>query len=500
MCTSVVVDPLCPHPSLPPLRGGGCESGAGGSSAALPTISPEELHRYLLRAHRLENQVRYRFIEGLRAMEMGRLYLKLGYSSTRQYAEKHFGWERSRVYEALRVAGCLDKLPLTKKAFMGGFPYSRVEEITRVASAETEAEWIDFAEKTSMRKLRVEVQDAKAKNRKRPRDGSFGLPAVRMRLPFDFSPEEYDLVEKALRKVAKELLAKLLDASAELGPKEALIFLAKRILETDPATAFEGRVEREDSIYTVLYHRCPGCRSSHLATEEGPVEVPPEAVERVEASAHKVEIRPEDEVPGTGGEKGPAIDRPNPRSLLRRLFLRDGRVCANPRCGRRSDLQGHHLQARSKGGRTALSNEITLCPTCHSLVELGYTQPVGSPLTGIEFRTRGDKIAADLRAESEEAGEIPVVAVAVSGYPDSVASCSGVSGYPNNCRGPKEPAIEPLPEEADAFSDAIAALRKLEFTETEALARARKGLERIRSRGEQPSAEALVKEGFRVRV
>ena len=206
MCTSVVAPP-CPHPSHPPLRGGGCESSAGGSSAALPTISPEELHRYLLRAHRLENRVKYRFIEGLRAMDAGRLYLKLGYSSTRQYAEKHFGWERSRVYEALRVAGCLEKLPLTKEAFMEGFPYSRVEEITRVATAETEAEWIDFARKTSMRKLRVEVQDARDKNRKHPRSGSFGLPAVRMRLPFDFSPEEYDLLEKALRKISKELLA-----------------------------------------------------------------------------------------------------------------------------------------------------------------------------------------------------------------------------------------------------------------------------------------------------
>ena len=490
MCTSVVVPP-CPRP------------------AALPTISPEELHRYLLKAHRLENRVKYRFIEGLRAMDAGRLYLKLGYSSTRQYAEKHFGWERSRVYEALRVAGCLEKLPLTKEAFVEGFPYSRVEEITRVATAETEAEWIAFARKTSMRKLRAEVQDAREKNRKHPRSGSFGLPAVRMRLPFDFSPEEYDLLEKALRKISKELLAKLLDPSKELGPREALIFLAKRILETDPATLLEGRVDREDSIYTILYHRCPDCRSSHLATEDGPVEVPPEVVERVEAGAHRVEIRPEDEVTATASAGEPDIDRPNPRSLLRRLFLRDGRVCANSGCGRTDNLQGHHLQARSRGGRTALSNEISLCPICHSMVELGYVEPVGSPLTGLEFRTRGDKIAADLRAESEEAAEIPVVVVAgVSGYPDSGLAAGEVgsgarsraSGYPDNREDAKKVVVEPRLEEADAFADAVQALRKLEFPKTEALSRARKALERLRGRGEKPTAEALVKEAFRVRA
>jgi hypothetical protein len=269
-------------------------------------------------------------------------------------------------------------------------------------------------------------------------------------------------------------------------------------------------VDREDSIYTILYHHCPDCRSSHLATEDGPVEVPPEVIDRVEAGAQRVEIRPEDEVAASAASGGePAIDRPNPRSLLRRLFLRDGRVCMNPGCGRTENLQGHHLQARSKGGRTALSNEISLCPICHSMVELGYVEPVGNPMTGLEFRTRGDRIAADLLAESEEAAEIPVVVVAgVSGYPDSGLAAgevgsgtrSRVSGYPDNREDGKKVVIEPRPEEADAFADAVHALRKLEFLKTEALSRARKGLERIRGRGETATAEALVKEAFRVRA
>ena len=70
MCTSVVVDPV---------------------PAALPTISPEGVHRYLLKAHRLGNRVNYRFILGLQAIDIGELWKELGATSTHAYAEEHFG-------------------------------------------------------------------------------------------------------------------------------------------------------------------------------------------------------------------------------------------------------------------------------------------------------------------------------------------------------------------------------------------------------------------------
>jgi hypothetical protein len=495
MCASVVriVPRSCPVP------------------AGVPTISPEELHRYLLWAHRLENDIRYRFIEGLRAIEEGQLYLALGAPSTQAYAEEHFGWERSQVYDALRVARRLDDLPRTKEAFLRGFPYSRVEEITRVASPETEGEWIAFAEKSTMKKLRLEVRSARENGRKRPRRGSYGLPGVKMKLPFALSPEEYALVEKALGKTAKELSARLPEPSDEIGPKEALLFIMKRVLETDPETALEGRVEREDSIYTILYHRCPDCHRSHLATEDGPVEVSTEAVDRVEGRAHKVEIQPEEEVPPAGppDPREPAIDRPNPRSLLRRLYLRDGRVCANPKCRRTDHLQGHHIDARAEGGRTALWNEILLCPMCHALVELGLIEIVGNPLTGFEFRTRGAKIAADFRAELGEAAEIPLVVVAVASSVNTdksrtarnggAAGGSGLSVNTDSGRGPKKPATEPCPDEVEAFEDSVRALEKLEFPRREALSRALRAVDRLRGRGEKPTAEALVREAFRAR-
>jgi hypothetical protein len=427
-------------------------------SSAPPTISPDELHRYLLKAHRLENRLKWKFIQGLLALDEGRLYLVLGCSSTLQYAAKHFGWERSRVYEALRVARSLRELPLTREAFTAGLAYSRVEEITRIATAQTEAEWVAWARTNSLRRLKLEVQDARAKGRRLPRKGSYGLPAVRMRLPFDFAPEEYELVARALAKVAAELTASLPAAEGtpagegggpggSIEPRAALLYMARRMLETDSATGGEGRIENPGSLYTILYHRCPDCRRDHLITEDGPVAVPAEVVERVEAGAAKVECGPENEAPGVPGEPQPAIDRPNPRSLLRRLFLRDGGQCSNPFCRRRRDLQGHHLDPRSAGGRTTLANETTLCPVCHALVELGYVEIAGDPRRGLTFRTRGDRIAAGLEVEGNEVLGVPVVvgATGVSGYANNTQGPPGSgpeaggerSGYANNTQGPR---------------------------------------------------------------
>ena len=129
-------------------------------------LSPEGIHEYLLRAHRISNELRYKFLGGLRALDEGRFFSSLGFPTMWAYAEHFFGWEKSRTYEALRVARALEDLPLTRDRFIAGLAYSRVLEITRIASRETEAEWIAFAEKTTLKRLRLEVSDAKGKGRR----------------------------------------------------------------------------------------------------------------------------------------------------------------------------------------------------------------------------------------------------------------------------------------------------------------------------------------------
>ena len=215
---------------------------SGSSAVADPLrapdlLSPEGIHEYLLRAHRISNELRFKFIEALRALDEGRFFSSLGFPTMSAYAEQFFGWERSRTYDALRVARALDDLPLTRDRFVGGLAYARVLEITRIASRETEAEWIEFAEKTTLKRLRIEVSDAKGKGRKKPRKDQYSLPAQRQRLPFDFSPDEYTVLQTALRKKSAELSQVL---GREVTPKEALHQLAVEVLETDPAPSQRG--------------------------------------------------------------------------------------------------------------------------------------------------------------------------------------------------------------------------------------------------------------------
>ena len=304
-------------------------------------LSPEGIHEYLLRAHRLSNEVHFKFIQALRALDEGRFFSSLGFRRMWAYAEPFFGWERSRTYDALRVSRALDDLPLTRDRFIGGLAYSRVLEITRIATRETEAEWIEFAEKTTLKRLWLEVSDAKGKGRKKPRKDQYSLPAQRMRLPFDFSPEEYTILMTALRKKSAELSQVL---GSEVTPKEALQQLATEILETDPRSAAEGRVEREGAAFSILYRHCPECRRSDVETDDGPMEIAPEVIERHEKTAEKFVIRPEEETPTVAKTEvstevkadssiatgKPTIDHPNTRPFLEKLFLRDGRRCSNP--------------------------------------------------------------------------------------------------------------------------------------------------------------------------
>jgi hypothetical protein len=324
----------------------------------------------------------------------------------------------------------------------------------------------------------------------RPAGARNSLPAHRLKLPFDFAPEEYELVDQALRKVGKELSLSL--GGEEVDLKAALLYWLKRALETDPATTPEGRIEREESVYTILYHRCRDCHRSHLMTDEGPVDVPAKAVERVEGTAEKVEIRPEEEVPPPAGAEEaagePVRDRHHTPDFLRKLFLRDGGRCVNPLCGRKLHLNGHHLKPWSQGGRTALWNEATLCVACHAAVEQGLLKVTGDPLGGFTFTTRADEIGLELAKEGLAIDNLPLVAVQ-STYVNS-GRAADQSTYLNGSTQVDAPST---PEESEAFETCAAALRSLGSRRDSALRSTQRAFLRLRAAGTPIGEEALIK-------
>jgi hypothetical protein len=449
-------------------------------------VSPEELDKIILDAHALGNDVRRKLIMALLAMEEGRLYLPLGFSSTVNYAERRIRCGRSLTYELLRVAKVLRELTDLDCMFrLGVLNWSDVKEIAKVATAETQGEWIAFAREKSVAQLEAEVRDAVKKGRKTPRRDGYGLPRVTTRIGFELEPEEHDLVAKALGKAREEMGRSLGEAPVEL--KDALLHVARQFLESDPVAGL-GRVEREDSLYTILYHRCPECRKAHLPTPEGPVEIPAEVVDAVESEAKKVMITPKEEsAAGVGVVVGTPVpfeqrDHPNTPSIVKKVLLRDGQVCANPMCGAKLGLHAHHIQFRINGGKTTLANETAICPTCHSLAHAGLLRIEGNPLTGLVWKPKCAESDFAFGEALMRAGLIAEVRVAPT--------------YENVTIGHRASTrLDDSGGELDAVL--VRALVKVGYGKTDAVARMAAARDALAAQGLAPNAQNLLTAALR---
>jgi len=63
-------------------------------------------------------------------------------------------------------------------------------------------------------------------------------------MTFELAPEENNILQKALKKIAREMEKSLgkgeTEAEEWIEPRDALLFLCRRALETDPAATPEG--------------------------------------------------------------------------------------------------------------------------------------------------------------------------------------------------------------------------------------------------------------------
>ncbi len=73
-------------------------------------------------------------------------HVHLGYGSFGEYVERLFGYKPRSTQEKLRVAEALEQLPAIAQTLeTGALNWSAVRELTRVAVAETERDWLDVA-------------------------------------------------------------------------------------------------------------------------------------------------------------------------------------------------------------------------------------------------------------------------------------------------------------------------------------------------------------------
>ena len=327
------------------------------------------------------------------------LYRRFGFAGTIQFALIRFQIPPKKTRELLRVARALEELPRIDRAFAAGrLTWSAVREMTRVAVAETEAEWLDLAEKSTLRQIERVV--SRTAHGDRPVLDPAGLPRARVRLVV-----ELDMADLAIWQTAFDRLAGI--AGSELDASTAVVRLAQSFLE-QPLAREEQRARKA---FQVVYHRCSECDRAWVETDEGPAGVPTERVTERETAAEVIRLdEPEErdvqpDVPqGTPPISTPVTpqvprserDKPHTPQLREQVLSRDSRRCAVPGCGRRNDLQAHHVVWRSHGGRSEIGGEVAVCRACHGLIHEGLLKvtgtaphglvwlgPEGEPLTGM---------------------------------------------------------------------------------------------------------------------
>lgn len=294
--------------------------------------------------------------------------------------------------EKVRVARALGGLAKVDALFARGeLSYSKVRAITRVATPESEQDFIDIAVHATAsqierlarayRRVHTEQDDPAAPPLDRRRfmrksETWSGMVRIEIQLP----PEEAAVVWNAVTSVEAELAEPAVaatEASAEASSApnvddggrleerraDAIVDVARAYLQHRPRTLGSGY---ELVVITSSPLLEQGANGIGGFLPEG-TPVPLHVARMLACDGARVDV--------VMGKDGELLDvgRPTraiPSAIARALWLRDG-GCRVPGCGRRRHLHAHHIQGWADGGPTKLSNLVLVCSSHHRMIHEG---------------------------------------------------------------------------------------------------------------------------------
>ncbi len=261
------------------------------------------------------------------------------------------------------MAEALERLPALADALRtGNASWSTLRELTRVATSETEREWLAAARGKTVREVEKLVSGH------RPGDlpgGTKDSSAERNVLRFEVSGDVLATFREAVAKLRR-------DAGGALDDDAVLLLMARHVLAE---TAEDGRASYQLTV-TV-------CESCARATQTGcgePVAIEPEIAEMVRCDAQQL---------GHVNQKVPRHQRASqtiPPAVRRTVLQRDHHRCQVPGCRHATFVDVHHLRARSEGGHHDAENLLTLCGAHHRACHRGDLLIEKDPTGALEFR------------------------------------------------------------------------------------------------------------------
>jgi hypothetical protein len=296
-----------------------------------------------------------------RWLQLGReveVHKACGYSSLREYSERVLGLSARETEERLRIAVALEELPELSAQFeRGELHFAAVRELTRVATAETELEWLGAtAEKTTR-----EVERMVAGTERGDLPSDVRRPeAQRHRVTFDLSASSFALLRDARDELTRRTGHSIDD--------DAFVSLLVR-------TAL-GRSDGEEdggrSPYRISLSACPECGAAKRTGGAEDVAIDASALEMARCDAQVI-------APNARAAQNPAP------SVRREVLERHGRRCAVPGCRHSIHLDIHHTDLRSEGGTHDPNRLVALCSAHHDALHRGVLVIRGDATSGFTF-------------------------------------------------------------------------------------------------------------------
>jgi hypothetical protein len=271
-----------------------------------------------------------------------KIWRRFGMVDMIDYMERRMGYTPHVGKERLRVAHALGDLPAIEEALRDGeLSFSAVRELTRVATPDTEEDWLDAAADKNVR----QVEELVSGHRPGDKPTDPADPRVRThRVVLELNAETYAEFRQA-RAVLEE------KHGGRLDDNELVAALVGGVLE-EPAEP-TGRARAQIAI-TV----CEKCRA---ATQDGAgatVAISAAALARAECDAQYIGSLDAAEPARAYQEVSPAV--------ARLVWRRDHGRCRVPGCRSARALEIHHIIHREHGGSHDVSNLVLLCSSCHT--------------------------------------------------------------------------------------------------------------------------------------
>src|SRR5690606_19143093 len=270
----------------------------------------------------------------------------LGIASFAEYSERVLGHTPRVTEERLRVARALQDLPELAHALeSGSLCWTAVRELTRVATPETERQWIAAAHRRTVREIEGMVRGlSRGAEPGDPKDPEAREHVLRFQ---KVRPETLALFREAADRLRRE-------AGEVLDDDALLLAMARRILggPEDP-----GRAN-----YQIAVTVCTSCGQGSIDAAGEAIPVAPHVVSMANCDAQRLDLSPH------GGEAARATQDIPPK--VRRLVRRRDRCCVVPGC-RNRDCDIHHLRPRAEGVDHSPANLVLLCGAHHRALHEG---------------------------------------------------------------------------------------------------------------------------------